>query len=110
MVIEQGDTLYLAKAAPVSWFRAGETIELCDGATWFGPVSYTIKVKDDSIKARVKSPRRNPPAKLALRLRRADGKPIKGVTVNGNPGDWDPKREMVWLDAGAEEIELTARS
>ena len=105
MINEEGDTLYLAKAAPVSWFRVGEKVEVCDAATWFGPVSYTITVTDDAIEARVKPPRRNPPAKLALRLRRADGKPIKSVTG----GEWDAERGTVWLDAGAEEITVTAR-
>lgn len=106
MVIEQGDTLYLAKAAPVSWFRAGEKIELRDAATYFGPVSYTITVTDDAIEARVKPPRRNPPAKLALRLRRADGKPIKSVTG----GEWDAEREIVWLEPNVDEITMVAGS
>ncbi len=104
MVIEEGDTLYLAKAAPVSWFRPGEKIEVCDAATWFGPVSYTITVTDDSIEAHIRPPRRNPPAKLALRLRRADGKPITKVTG----GEWDAEREIVWLNPGAEEITVRA--
>ena len=109
MVIEEGNTLYLAKAAPASWFRAGETVELRDGATWFGPVSYRVEVNDDSIEAHVRPPRRNPPSKLALRLRRADGKPVKSVTVNGGPGDWDPESKIVWLDPLASNIRLVAR-
>ena len=108
MVIEEGDTLYLAKAAPSSWFRAGETVELREGATWFGPVSYAIRVTADSVEGIVKPPRRNPPAKLALRLRRADGRQITGVTVNGQPADWDADRELVWLDPGSERLELCA--
>lgn len=106
LVIEDGDTLYLAKAAPVSWFKPGERVEVCDAATWFGPVSYTITVTDDAIEAHIKPPRRNPPARLALRLRRADGKPITSVTG----GQWDAKREMVWLDAGVEHIKLVAEA
>lgn len=105
MVSEEGDTLYLAKAAPVSWFRPGEKVELCDAPTYFGPVSYTITVTEDTIEARVKPPRRNPPAKLALRLRRADGKPIRTVTG----GEWDAEREIVWVDATSEEIGVVAR-
>ena len=106
MVIEDRDTLYLAKAAPASWFRAGERIEICCAATWFGQVSYTIAITDDSIEALIEPPRRNPPAKLALRLRRADGKPIESVSG----GEWDAKREMVWLDARAERIRLAAKA
>jgi len=104
MVIEQGDTLYLAKAAPASWFKPGERIELRDAATYFGPVSYTISVTDSSIEARITPPRRNPPARLALRLRRADGKRIKRVTG----GEWDAEREIVWVDPSAEEIRVCA--
>jgi hypothetical protein len=110
MVIEEGDTLYLAKAAPVSWFGAGETVELKDGATWFGPVSYSIRVGEDTMEATVRPPRRNPSAKLALRLRRADGKPVTSVTVNGKPAEFDRERELVWLDPGVEEIRVTAHS
>jgi hypothetical protein len=66
-------------------------------------------VNDDSIEAHVRPPRRNPPSKLALRLRRADGKPVKSVMVDGGPGDWDPESKIVWLDPLASEIRLVAR-
>lgn len=110
MVMEEGDTLFLAKAAPVSWFAAGETVELRDGATCFGPVSYSICVGADTIEATVKPPRRNPPAKLVLRLRRADGRSIKGITVNGAPAEFDAARGIVWLDPAQEEIRVVAQS
>lgn len=103
LVIEEGDTLYLAKAAPVSWMTAGETVEVTDAATWFGPVSYSICVTDSGVRAVVRPPRRNPPARLAIRLRRADGGTLREVTVDGNPAQWDPEREMVWLDADREQ-------
>lgn len=110
LVIEEDDTLYLAKAAPVSWFKSGETVEVKDAATWFGPMSWSACIGDEIIEATITPPRRNPPAKLAMRLRRADGKPIKEVTVNGAPAQWDSEREMVWLDPSAAQIKLTAQS
>jgi hypothetical protein len=110
LVIEEGDTLFLAKAAPMSWFKVGETISVENAATWFGPVSYSIVVGETSIKANIKPPRRNPPAKLALRLRRADGKQITAVSVNGQPVEFDSQREIVWLDPSLDNIVITADS
>lgn len=110
MAIEEGDTLYLAKAAPVSWFKPGETVEFKNQATWFGNTSYSISVSEDAIEALIKTPRRNPPAKLAIRLRRADGKAIREVTVNGKSAEFDAEKELLWLDPSVEEIKVMARS
>lgn len=103
LVIEEGDTLYLARAAPVSWLTEGETVEVRGAATWFGPVSYSIYVTAFAVEAVVKPPRRNPPSKLALRLRRADGRTVREVTVNGSPAQWDADRELAWLPVGGDD-------
>lgn len=110
LVIEEGDVLFIAKAAPVSWFGVGETVKVEDAATWFGPVSYTITVAESSVEATVKPPRRNPPAKLAIRLRRADAKPITTVTVNGRPGEFDSAKGLLWLDGRVDEVRIVAGS
>jgi hypothetical protein len=110
LVIEEDDTLFLAKAAPISWFAVGETVSVENAATWFGPVSYSITVGETCMKVTVKPPRRNPPAKLAIRLRRADGRPITAVTVNGQPAEFDGEREVLWLDRDMDEIVIVADS
>jgi len=109
MVWEEGDTLFLAKAAPMSWFTPGETVELRDAATFFGPVSYKIEVTDDSMEARIEPPRRNPPVKLVIRLRRADGRPMKSVTVNGKKHThFDPARQIVRVKPDGKKISVRA--
>lgn len=110
LVIEEDETLYLAKAAPMSWFAAGETVEVTDAATWFGPVSWSVCVSEDTTEATIKPPRRNRPAKLAMRLRRADGRAIRDVTADGKRAQWDAQRQMVWLDPSLDEIRLVART
>jgi hypothetical protein len=109
MVWEEGDTLFLAKAAPMSWFAPGETVEVRDAATFFGPVSYKIEVTDDSMEARIEPPRRNPPANLVIRLRRADGRPMQSVTVNGKKHtDFDPRSECVRVKPSGGKITIRA--
>jgi hypothetical protein len=46
---------------------------------------------------------------VLLRLRHPDGKPMRAVTVNGQPhAGFDPKRETVTLPASATPLDVRA--
>lgn len=77
--------LELAFATPRPWLRAGRRIAVRRAATSFGPLSYTIATRTDTIRATVDVPNRPAPKSLKLRLRLPRGQQIGSVTVNGNP-------------------------
>jgi hypothetical protein len=100
LVMEIGDTLWLARAVPRAWFEQGKKIRVTNAPTHFGPVAYQIAsdVDNNKINATVEMPRRNPPKSVVLRLRHPKSTPIKGVEVNGQ--DWTrfhPEKETVEL-------------
>jgi hypothetical protein len=87
LVMEQGDTLWLARATPRAWLEQGQKISVKNAPTYFGLVSYEIvsDVDNGKITATVGLPSRNPPKSVRLRLRHPKAAPIKSVTVNGQP-------------------------
>jgi hypothetical protein len=83
LVHEEGTELRLAWAAPRSWLRVGGEVAVSRAATWYGPVSYSLRVERDRTVAEVEMPTRNPPSRIRLRMRRADRRAIGQVEVNG---------------------------
>lgn len=79
--------LELAFGTPRPWLRAGRRIVVRRAATSFGPVSYTIEARTDSILASVEVPTRPAPKSLKLRLRLPRGQHVESVTVNGKPAE-----------------------
>ncbi len=80
LVFEQGDVLWLGKAAPRAWLEPGKRVEVASAPTEFGAVSYRIDaLADGSTRARIDPPVRRPPAAIKLRLRHPDGRPIAAV-------------------------------
>jgi len=77
--------LELAFGAPRPWLRAGRRIAVRRAATSFGPVSYTIEARTDSILATIDVPKRPAPKSLKLRLRLPRGQRVESATVNGKP-------------------------
>ena len=77
--------LELAFGAPRPWLRAGRRITVRRAATSFGPVSYTIEARTDSILATIDVPKRPAPKSLKLRLRLPRGQRVESATVNGKP-------------------------
>jgi hypothetical protein len=71
------DTLWLLPAAPREWFGPGQVISVRDIATWFGPCSALVEGGKDSVRATVRLPSRNPPKRLVLFLRDAEGRPLR---------------------------------
>ena len=100
LVMDEGDSLWLARATPRAWLQQGRTISVKNAPTHFGIVSYAIISTADQgkITATVEMPSRRPPKLVLLRLRHPRALPIKSVTVNGAPWkDFDAAKEVIRL-------------
>ena len=100
LVMEDGPSLWLARATPRAWLEQGKRIKVRNAPTYFGTVAYEIvsDVDHGTITATIEIPARKPPHAVLLRLRHPQRKPIKSVTVNGKAwSDFDPVREVVHL-------------
>jgi hypothetical protein len=110
LVREDGDVLWLAAGTPRRWLAPGETIEVRQGASYFGPVSYRLEAHEDGVDARVALPRRNPPKTAWLVLRAPAGKRVRSVQVEGKEWrDFDPNLEQIRLPIKAGETRVKAR-
>jgi hypothetical protein len=110
LVLEKGDELWLAEGVPRRWLAPGEKIEVREGASYFGPVSYRLEASEDGVEARITLPSRNPPKTAWLVLRVPTGKHIRSVDIDGKEWtDFDPKLERMRLPVKAEEIHIRAR-
>jgi len=80
LVFEQGDVLWLGKAAPRAWFEPGKHVGVDSAPTEFGPLSYRVDaLADGTARVRIDPPTRRPPAEIKLRLRHPKGRPIASV-------------------------------
>ncbi len=109
LVMEEGRTLWLARATPRAWLEAGRTITIRHAPTHFGPTGYTIVSDLDhrTIRATVDLPSRSAPAQVWLRLRAPRGSRLTSVTVGGKPWtDFDPTNEVVRLTGMTGRVEV----
>ncbi len=111
LVMEEGDCLWIGRAAPRAWLRQGERITVENAPTRFGTVSYQItsSAEDGKIRAVVEMPSRGGQKAVLLRLRHPGAAPIEHVTVNGQPWQqFDRDKEAVCLEqlAGTVTIEV----
>jgi hypothetical protein len=100
LVMEQGQSLWVARGTPRVWLEQGKRISVKNAPTHFGTLAYEIVSDADNGKiiASVDVPARNAPKEILLRLRHPKAAPIKSVTVNGKEWkDFDPARELVRL-------------
>jgi hypothetical protein len=100
LIREDGETLWLAQAAPRKWFGQGENISVKNAPTNFGIVNYQTQsdVEHGKILATLDMPSRNPPSVLVLRLRHPQALALKTVTVNGRPwNDFNAAKETIRL-------------
>jgi hypothetical protein len=100
LVMERGDELWLAPFATSAWLKDGQRIAVTGAPTSFGRVSYTIQsaVSQQRIDATIEPPARKLPARIVLRVRHPEGKPMQSVTVDDKPHlDFDPRKETVTL-------------
>jgi len=84
-VMEDNESLWLARATPRAWLEQGKRIVVKNAPTRFGTVSYEIvsDVQRNSVMATIEPPSRKPPRTVLLRLRHPQQTPIQNVTVNG---------------------------
>src|SRR5208337_2365513 len=87
LVMEDGDTLWLARATPRAWLEQGKKISVKNAPSYFGTLAYEIVSDADSgkITAIIEMPNRQAPKSVLLRFRHPKSAPIKSVAVNGNP-------------------------
>jgi hypothetical protein len=107
LVMEEGSSLWLARATPRAWLEQGKKIAVANAPTWFGTAAYEIvsDVDHGQITATVEIPSRKPPRCVWLRLRHPKALPLKSVTVNGQPWTkFDPAKEVVELPGVAGQV------
>jgi len=112
LVMEQGETLWLARATPRHWLEQGKKISVKNAPTYFGPVAYEIvsDVDNGKINATVELPSRKAPQEVVLRFRHPKSAPIKGVTVNGKPWtSYDKDKETITLKDLTGTVAVTAQ-
>jgi len=100
LVMEENDSLWLARAIPRAWLGQGKKIAVKDAPTQFGTVAYEIISDSDNgkIEATVAMPSRRAPQAVLLRFRHPQALPIRGVAVNGNRWtDFDPAKDVIRL-------------
>ena len=93
--------LQLAFATPRAWLEPGKRIVVSDAPTSFGPLSFSIASRANSVRVLVDVPRLRRPRDLDLRLRLPPGKRIARVLVDG--------RESRRFDPATETIDLSGR-
>ena len=100
LIEEHGDDLILGKAIPREWLAQGKSVKVERALTYFGEMSYEIRSRTDEglIEADIELPRRNPPARVTLRLRHPRQEPIVRVEISG--------QEWPWFDGSNETIVL----
>jgi hypothetical protein len=93
------DGLELAYATPRRWLLPGRRIAVRGLRTSFGSLSYSLLVRDGSVRVQLSLPKRVVPQALRLRLRLPVGKRITGVALGG--------RKFERFDAGSGTIDLS---
>ncbi|MCX6908194.1 MAG: hypothetical protein NTY01_09140 [Verrucomicrobia bacterium] len=101
LVMEEGESLWLARATPRVWLEQGKNISVKNAPTHFGTASYEIvsDVDNGKITAMVEMPSREAPQSAELRFRHPKASPIKSVVVNGKDWkDFDGNKELIRLE------------
>lgn len=101
MFVMEDGALYLGRGLPREWLKDGRTIGIRNAPTYYGPVTYQIRSNSagaGTITMALDPPVRNAPHQIIVRFRHPDAKPIRQVTVNGNPwSDFDAARGDIRL-------------
>lgn len=85
LVWEDGRSLWFGRGLPGGWLDNGRTIQVANAGTIFGRAGLRVRSEIDAgrIEASLDIPKRNPPAKVWLRLRHPAGLVPARVLVNG---------------------------
>jgi hypothetical protein len=101
---EEGQTLRVLSGAPRKWFGEGKRIEVKNGASYFGPVSFSVISNTDknNIIATVECDSPRKPAEVTIRIPHPDGKTPSRVTG----GVYDKTTESVTIKPFSGKAEL----
>lgn len=107
LVLEEGDTLWLADGAPQRWFTDPEGMRVDRVGTYFGDLSYSLKQqKPGLLEGEVTLPSRNPARQALLRVRLAQGT-VQAVRIDGqNWADFDAKQGTIRLPKPGKTVKL----
>jgi hypothetical protein len=112
LVMELGDTLWLAKATPRVWLEQDKKIAIKNAPTYFGTTAYEIVSDADNgkINASIELPARKAPKEVVLRFRHPKSSPIKAVTVNGKPWtEFNKDKETITFKGLTGTVTVTAQ-
>jgi hypothetical protein len=107
MLIHERDdhSLLLLQATPRKWLADGQRLRVERAPTYYGPLTLVVESRAAAgeIRATVDLAPRKRPESLLVRFRHPAARPMRAVSVNGQPwNDFDPKMEWVRLPAPAE--------
>ncbi|MFH1743720.1 MAG: hypothetical protein ABIH23_32345, partial [bacterium] len=100
LVMEDGQSLWVARATPRVWLEQGKKITVKNVPTYFGTVAYEIvsDVDHGKIAATIEIPSRDLPKRVIVRFRHPKTAPIKSVMVNGTPWtEFNQDKEVIEL-------------
>jgi hypothetical protein len=112
LVMEEGQSLWVARGTPRSWLEQGKRISVANAPTYFGTMAYEIvsDVDNGRITATVELPARRHAKSVLLRFRHPRAVAIKGVTVNGRRWRaFDASREVIRLTGQTGKVVVEAR-
>jgi hypothetical protein len=102
--------LELAHSTPRAWLRPGRRIAVRALPTSFGPISFSLDAKAETVRASIDVPTRGTPRTLRLRLRLPKGRRITDVLVDGRPSTrFDPRTAVIDLSGRSGRLELAVR-
>ena len=111
LVMEEGNSLWIARGTPRPWLEAGKRISVKNAPTYFGAANYEIvsSVDRGTITATIEVPSRTAPQRVLVRLRHPQQRPIQNVTVNGQTWtNFQPDKELIELTGVAGTIVVVA--
>ena len=111
LVMEDGQSLWIARATPRVWLEQGKKISVKNAPTYFGTLAYEIvsDVDNGKINATVEIPTRISPKSVIIRFRHPETVSIKSVTVNGQPWiGFNKETEVIELTGLTGKVAVTA--
>lgn len=100
LVMEEGQSLWLARATPRVWLEQGRKITVKNAPTYFGTLAYELisDVDHGKITASIQISSRNPVKSVKVRFRHPKATPIQSVTVNSQAWTgFDKNKEVIEL-------------
>jgi len=98
--------LELAFSTPRAWLEAGKSIVVRNAPTSFGPVSYSLERRQNTVHIDVTPPASPAPTTLRIRVRLPAGQRIATVDLSGHPVSFDAKTSTIDLTGRTGELEL----